>query len=189
MAKLIGISGSLRRSSYNTALLRAAAQAIPAGSELGVETLHGIPLYDGDIEANEGIPPTVVTLKNAIAAADGVLLVTPEYNNGIPGVFKNAIDWLSRPPSEVKRVFSDKPIALMGASPGNFGTTLSQAAWLPVLRTLGTRVWFGGRLMVSRAASVFDDTGALKDAAIQDQLKHFMLGFVDFVARSGSRTT
>jgi chromate reductase, NAD(P)H dehydrogenase (quinone) len=188
MAKLIGISGSLRRGSYNTALLRAAARVMPAGSELIVRTLHGIPLYDGDIEANEGIPPAVVSLKDEIAAADAVLLVTPEYNNGIPGVFKNAIDWLSRPPAEVKRIFADKPFALTGASPGNFGTTLSQAAWLPVLRTLGTRAWFGGRLMVSRAASVFDDTGALKDPAIQDNLRQFMNGFVDFVARSGPRT-
>ena len=187
MAKLIGISGSLRRGSYNTALLRAAAQAMPAGSELAVKTLHGIPLYDGDLEANQGIPQAVTALKDEIAAADGVLLVTPEYNNGIPGVFKNAIDWLSRPPADVKRVFADKPFALMGASPGNFGTTLSQAAWLPVLRTLGTRAWFGGRLMVPRAASAFDDTGALKDAAIQDHLRQFMLGFVDFVARSGPR--
>jgi chromate reductase, NAD(P)H dehydrogenase (quinone) len=184
MAKLIGISGSLRRGSYNTALLRAAAQAMPVGSELIVKTLHGIPLYDADIEA-QGIPPAVLTLKEEIVAADGVLLVTPEYNNSIPGVFKNAIDWISRPPSDVKRIFADKPFALMGASPGNFGTNLSQAAWLPVLRTLGTRAWFGGRLQVPRAASVFDETGALKDTTIHDHLKQFMLGFVDFVARSG----
>jgi NAD(P)H-dependent FMN reductase len=188
MAKLIGISGSLRRGSYNTALLRAAAQVMPAGSELIVKTLHGIPLYDGDIEANEGIPQPVVTLKNEIVAADGVLLVTPEYNNGIPGVFKNAIDWLSRPPADTRRIFADKPFALIGATPGNFGTTLSQAAWLPVLRTLGTRAWFGGRLMVARATHMFDDTGTLTDTATQDNLKQFMLGFVDFVARSGPRT-
>jgi chromate reductase, NAD(P)H dehydrogenase (quinone) len=187
MAKLIGISGSLRRGSYNTALLRAAAQAMPPGSELTVKTLHGIPLYDGDLEASQEIPQAVTALKEEIVAADGVLLVTPEYNNGIPGVFKNAIDWLSRPSADIKRVFGDKPFALMGASPGPFGTTLSQAAWLPVLRTLGTRTWFGGRLTVPRAASTFDDTGALKDAAIQDHLRQFMLDFVDFVARSGPR--
>jgi NAD(P)H-dependent FMN reductase len=184
MAKLVGISGSLRRGSYNTALLRAAAQVMPSGSELSVRTLHGIPLYDGDVEANEGIPPAVVTLKDEIAAADGVLLVTPEYNNSIPGVFKNAIDWISRPPGDVKRIFANKPFALMGASPGNFGTTLSQAAWLPVLRTLGTHAWFGGRLVVPRAASVFDESGVLKEAAIQDSLRQFMQGFVDFVTRS-----
>jgi NAD(P)H-dependent FMN reductase len=161
---------------------------MPAGSELIVKTLHGIPLYDGDIEANEGIPPAVASLKDEIAAADGILLVTPEYNNGVPGVLKNAIDWLSRPSADIKRIFADKPFALIGASPGNFGTTLAQAAWLPVLRTLGTRAWFGGRLMVARAATVFDGSGALKDSAIQDQLRQFMLGFVDFVARSGPKT-
>jgi len=81
----------------------------------------------------------------AIAAADGLLLVTPEYNNSIPGVFKNAIDWLSRPPADISRVFGGKPVAIIGASPGGFGTILSQEAWLPVLRTLGTKPWFGGR--------------------------------------------
>jgi chromate reductase len=184
MAKLIGISGSLRRGSFNTALLRAAAQAMPGGSELVVNTLHGIPLYDGDVEVSEGIPPAVAAMKEAIVAADGVLLVTPEYNNGIPGVFKNAIDWISRPSADIKRVFGGKPFAVMGASPGNFGTTLSQTAWLPVLRTLGTHAWFGDRLMVSRAPTVFDEAGALKDPATQEHLKRFMLGFVDFVERS-----
>ncbi len=183
MAKLIGISGSLRRGSYNTALLRAAAEMTPHGSELIVKTLHGIPLYDGDIEASAGIPPAAAALKEEIVAADGVLLVTPEYNNGIPGVFKNAIDWLSRPSTDVKRVFGDKPFAVIGASPGNFGTTLSQAAWLPVLRALGTRAWFGGRLAVARATNVFDSSGALQDAATREHLQQFMQGFVDFVAR------
>ncbi len=183
MARLIGISGSLRRGSYNTALLRAAAEVMPGGSQLVVKTLHGIPLYDGDVEAAQGIPPAAAALKEEIVAGDGVLLVTPEYNNGIPGVFKNAIDWLSRPSADVKRVFGDKPFAVIGASPGNFGTTLSQAAWLPVLRTLGTRAWFGGRLAVSRAASVFDAAGSLQDATVREQLQQFMHGFVDFVAR------
>jgi chromate reductase, NAD(P)H dehydrogenase (quinone) len=187
MVKLIGISGSLRGGSFNTALLRAAAKAMPGGSELIVKTVHGIPLYDGDIEAAEGIPPAAAALKEAIVAADGVLLVTPEYNNGIPGVFKNAIDWMSRPSADIKRVFGDKPFAVMGTSPGNFGTTLSQAAWLPVLRTLGTRAWFGGRLIVPHAGSVFDQAGALKDATVQEHLRQFMVGFVDFVARSEPR--
>src|SRR6185312_4190828 len=125
----------------------------------------------------------VATLKEAIAAADGLLLVTPEYNNSIPGVFKNAIDWLSRPPADIKRVFGGRPFAVIGASPGAFGTTLSQAAWLPVLRTLGTQPWFGARLMVSRAATVFDESGALKDAAIEEQLRQFLAGYVAFLRR------
>jgi NAD(P)H-dependent FMN reductase len=183
MTTVLGISGSLRSGSFNTALLRAAAQSMPAGAELKIRTLHGIPLYDGDVEAT-GIPASVSELKEAFVAADGVVLATPEYNNGIPGVFKNAIDWLSRPSADIKRVFAGKPIAVMGASPGGFGTILSQSAWLPVLRTLGTNAWFGGRLMVSRAQSVFDEAGVLKDATVEGQLKQFLLGFVGFVRRS-----
>jgi chromate reductase len=177
----LGISGSLRRGSHNSALLRAATKLMPPDSTLEVASIRGVPLYDYDIEV-QGMPATVTQLKDAIVAAAGVLLVTPEYNNGIPGVFKNAIDWLSRPSSDIKRVFGGRPFALMGASPGGFGTTLSQAAWLPVLRTLGTQVWSGGRLMVSRAASVFDESGTLKDAAVLEQLRQFLAGYVSFVS-------
>jgi chromate reductase, NAD(P)H dehydrogenase (quinone) len=183
MAKLIGLSGSLRRGSFNTALLRAAAGLMPAGSELSARTLHGIPLYDGDVETSLGIPPVVAELKDTIAAADGLLLVTPEYNNSIPGVFKNAIDWLSRPPADIARVFRGKPVAIMGASPGGFGTVLSQAAWLPVLRTLGTNPWFGTKLLVAKAGSVFDASGMLTDDKVKEQLRQFVQGFVGFISR------
>jgi chromate reductase len=184
MTKLIGISGSLRQASFNTALLRAASALLPDGASMEVRTLHGIPLYDGDLEAAEGVPASAVALKEAVVAADAVLLVTPEYNNGIPGVFKNAIDWLSRPAADIPRVFGGKMFALMGASPGSFGTTLSQTAWLPVLRTLGTSTWFGGRLMLARAGDVFDEQLAIKDAAVQQRVRKFLAGFVDAVRRS-----
>ncbi len=118
-----------------------------------------MPLYDGDLEAEEGLPDAVVGLKAAVAAADGLLLVTPEYNNGIPGVFKNAVDWMSRPPADIPAVFGGKPVGLIGASPGGFGTVLSQTAWLPVLRTLGCELWSGGRLMVSRAGAASTPRG------------------------------
>ena len=182
MIKVLGISGSLRRGSYNSALLRAATRLMPPEATLEVASIRGIPLYDYDVEV-QGMPPTVTQLKAAIVAADGVLLVTPEYNNGIPGVFKNVIDWLSRPSSDIKRVFGGRPFALIGASPGNWGTILSQAAWLPVMRTLGTQTWFGGRLMVPRAAGVFDEGGNLKDAGVEEQLKQFLAGYVSFVRR------
>src|SRR5262245_58190471 len=120
MTTIVGISGSLRRDSFNTALLRVAAQLMPEGAELAIETIAGIPLYDGDVEASEGIPPRVVQLKNRISNADGLLLATPEYNNSIPGVLKNAIDWCSRPTTDIKSVFGGKPVALIGASPGGF---------------------------------------------------------------------
>jgi chromate reductase, NAD(P)H dehydrogenase (quinone) len=182
MTKVLGISGSLRRGSYNSALLRAAQRLMPEDATLEIAAIRGIPLYDADVEA-QGIPAAVSQLKEAIVAADGVLLATPEYNNSLPGVLKNAIDWLSRPSSDIKRVFGGKPFAMMGASAGGFGTILSQTAWLPVLRTLGTQTWFGARLMVSRSAGVFDESGALKDAAVEEQLKKFLAGYVAFLTR------
>src|SRR5947207_8952381 len=150
---------------------------MPNGAELRIESIEGIALYNGDTEAAEGIPQRVAEIKRAITEADGLLLSTPEYNNSIPGVLKNAVDWLSRPVSDIKTVFGGKPVAVMGASPGGFGTVLSQNAWLPVLRTLGTNPWFGGRLLVSRAQSVFDDQGKLTDENIKKQLAQFMNGF------------
>ena len=182
MADLLGLSGSLRRQSFNTALLREAVALMPAGSTLDVRTLHGIPLFDGDAEAEHGVPGPVAQLKDAIAAANGLVLSTPEYNNSIPGVFKNGIDWLSRPPADIKRVFARKPVALIGASPGGFGTVLAQSAWLPVLRTLGMELWTGGRLLVSRAGGVFDESGALKDDTVREQLRLFLAGFAAFAA-------
>jgi len=181
--RIVGISGSLRRGSLNTALLRAASELMPTGSELQIESIEGIPLYNGDVESAEGIPARVAEIKKGIAAADGLILATPEYNNSIPGVFKNAVDWLSRPPSDIKAVFGGKPVAIMGASPGGFGTVLSQNAWLSVLRTLGTNPWFGGRMLVSRAESVFDETGKMKDEAVRKQLQQFLSGFVEFCKR------
>ena len=180
MTTLIGLSGSLRKGSYNASLLRAAAASMPEGADLAIESIRGIPLYDGDVEAEQGVPAQVAALKDRIASSGGVLLVTPEYNNGIPGVFKNAIDWLSRPGSDIARVFGGLPVAVIGASPGGFGTILAQAGWLPVLRTLGTAPWFGGRLQVSRAGSVFDASGAIVDAKIAEAVRGFMAGFVAF---------
>jgi len=177
---IVGISGSLRRASFNTSLLRNAVDLMPANAHLRIETIEGIPLYNADVEVADGIPSRVAELKRAIAESDGLLLATPEYNNSIPGVFKNAIDWLSRPPSDIKTVFGNKPVAVMGASPGGFGTILSQSAWLPVLRTLGTTL-FSGRLLVARAHTVFDQDGKINDEAIRKQLAQFLAGFVAFI--------
>ena len=182
MTRILGISGSLRAGSFNTALLRAAADVAGDGIEVEVATLHGIPLYDGDAEAQDGEPAAVTTLKKKIIASDGVLLVTPEYNNGIPGVFKNGIDWLSRGKPDIPAVFGDKPFALVGASPGGFGTILSQNHWLPVLKTLGVRLWAGQKLMVSRAGSAFDAEGKLVDDKVRAQLAGFVDGFAKFAA-------
>lgn len=182
MTKLVGLSGSLRRGSYNTALLEAARALTPDGVSLEIATIAGIPVYNGDDEARDGIPPAVSALKDLIAAADGLLLASPEYNNSLPGPLKNAIDWCTRPPNDAARVFGGKPVALMGASPGGFGTTLGQIAWLPVLRTLNTRPWFGERMLVSRAHEAFDEDGALTDQGLEDRLRTFIEGFAEFVA-------
>ncbi len=183
MVTIVGVSGSLRKGSFNSALLRAAVDLVPGGAALSIESIRGIPLYDGDEEAAHGVPAVVEALKNAIAKADGLLLVTPEYNNSIPGVFKNAIDWLTRPAADIPRVFGGKPVALIGASPGGFGTILSQNAWLPVLRTLGAHLWTDGRLMVSRAGSVFDASGVLTDDKTREALRGYLAGFAASLAK------
>jgi chromate reductase len=181
MARIVGIAGSLRRGSVNAALLRAARELAPAGTEVEIATIAGIPLYDGDVESERGIPEAVARLKDTVAAADGLLLVTPEYNNSMPGVLKNALDWLSRPPRDIPRVFGDKPVAIMGATPGLGGTRLGQVAWLPVLRTLGTRPWFGRQLYVAGAAQAFGPDGQLVDEAVRKHVRDFVAGFGAFV--------
>lgn len=180
MTRILGISGSLRQASFNTALLRAAQRLQGEHIELEVVTLHGIPLYDGDVEARQGIPEAVATLKQKVAASHGVLMASPEYNNSVPGVLKNAIDWLSRPPDDIKRLFTGRPWAVIGASAGGFGTILAQNAWLGVLRHLGAHIWTGDRLLVSKAAQAFDAQGQLTDAKVVQQVEKFLAGFAAF---------
>ncbi|MGE5466801.1 MAG: NADPH-dependent FMN reductase [Ignavibacteria bacterium] len=180
MVTLIGFSGSLRSHSLNTALLRAAAGMVPGDAELRIESIAAIPLYNGDIES-EGIPAAVAQLKDAVAAADGLVLATPEYNNSVPGVAKNVIDWMSRPPADSARVFGGKPVALLGASPGSFGTALAQSAWLPVFRILGADLWAGPRFALPRANGVIGPDGEIADASTREQLAKFVTGFVAYV--------
>src|SRR6204780_5997706 len=181
MAKILGIAGSLRRASFNAALLRAAVELAPPGTTLEIASIHGIPLYDADVEAG-GIPAAVAELKEKVVAADALLLVTPEYNNSIPGVFKNVIDWLSRPPADAPRVFANRPVTLIGASPGKFGTVQAQRSWLPVLRPLRMRPWFGTPLYVSGAASVFDEQGRLVDADVRMHLENLLRDFAQAIS-------
>lgn len=182
MATIVGLCGSLRRASFNLMLLRAASQVAPAGTSIDIESIRDIPLYDGDVEAEQGIPATVQQLKDRIAASDGLLIATPEYNNSMPGVLKNAIDWLSRPPADIPRVFRGRPVAVMGATPGRGATALAQAAWLPVLRTLGMRPWFEGRVLIPAAGKVFGSDGFIADESTRERVRAFVEGFAAFAA-------
>ena len=183
MTKIVAISGSLRKGSFNTALVRAAADMYP--DAISVHSLAGIPLYNGDDEEADGVPTAVEELKQAIAEADGLIISTPEYNNSMPGVLKNALDWLTRPPADIPQVFHGKPVAVMGATPGGFGTNLAQNSLLPVLRTMKTQPWFEGRLMVSHASKLVEDA-ELSDDKTRERLQEFVSGFIDFCAQTAS---
>lgn len=179
MVNIIGISGSLRKASYNTALLKAAAE-LSAG-EIQAAGIDDIPLYNGDVEAM-GIPQSVISLQEKFQRADGILIVSPEYNHGVPGVLKNAIDWLTRPGDRIPQIFGGKPLAMMGATPGGFGTMNAQTAWLTTWRTLHVQLWNDkSPFMVSRANTVFDAEGRITDAKIRQNLKEYVAGFIGFV--------
>jgi chromate reductase len=177
--RVLGIAGSLRRASYNRGLLRAAAEAAPAGVTIETFDLAPLPLYDGDVEA-AGVPAPVAALKEAIRAADGVLFATPEYNYGVPGVLKNAIDWASRPP---EWAFRNKPIALVGASPGGFGTVRAQLSLRQTFVFTDSYVMPKPELWVSRAREHFDESGNLADDAIRDELAALVAAFAGWIGR------
>jgi len=163
--KVLGISGSLRRDSYNSALLRAAAERLPAGVELvEYEGLRQIPPYDADLEA-DGAPAAVEELREAIRTADAVLIATPEYNHSLPGQLKNALDWVSRPAG--KSALMGKPAAAIGASTGMFGAVWAQAEARKVLAALGGRV-VEHELPIPRAQEHYAD-GRLELAPEQSQ--------------------
>ena len=180
MTRIIGLCGSLRRGSVNRLLLRAAAELAPAGTAILEESIREIPLYDGDHEERCGIPAAVERLKDMIADADGLLLVTPEYNHSMPGVFKNAIDWLSRPTMDIPRVFRGRPVAILGATAGPGGTALAQVAWLPVVNRLGMRLWSEHRLLMPDALTAFDADGRVADAEMRQRVQQFIEGFAEF---------
>jgi chromate reductase, NAD(P)H dehydrogenase (quinone) len=165
--RILGISGSFRRDSHNTRLLRAAASALPPGAELELfDGLGAVPPYCEDADT-EPAPEAVAHLRDEIAAADALLIATPEYNASIPGVLKNAIDWASRPfPDNVLR---GKPVAVMGASTGLFGAVWSQAELRKVLRHAGAEV-LDAELPVGMADQAFTPAGALADPELRLRL-------------------
>jgi chromate reductase len=156
-----GIAGSLRRGSYNRSLLRAAVELAPEGMSITIfERLGDVPLYDADVEA-QGEPEAVVALKSAIREADALLIATPEYNHGVPGVLKNAIDWASRPPSAT--VLAGKPAALIGASPARTGTARAQLMLRESLASTQTLILLGPEVLIGEAQKKFGEHGALSD--------------------------
>lgn len=179
MQTLIGISGSLRRHSFNTALLQAAALQLPSGYALRISSIRPLPLFDADLE-QQGMPEAALQLKSQLMEAHGLLISTPEYNSSFPGVLKNAIDWISRPAADIPRVFGGLPVAIMGVTTGALATASAQTALLPVLRSLRMIIYTDRQLRVPYAAKAFDQAGILTDTDLESRLGSFMRGFCAF---------
>ncbi|HYX87914.1 MAG TPA: NAD(P)H-dependent oxidoreductase [Gaiellaceae bacterium] len=169
--RVLAIAGSLRAGSYNRALLRAAHDLAPAGMEIEELDLHGLPLYDGDVEA-AGDPEPVAALKDAIRASDALLIATPEYNRGVPGVLKNAIDWASRPP--LGSPLAGKQVAIMGASTGRGGTARAQEQLRAALEYSRADVLSEPEVLVPEAYMRFDAEGRLADEETRARLRSLL---------------
>jgi chromate reductase, NAD(P)H dehydrogenase (quinone) len=179
--KILGISGSLRRGSYNTSLLGVAAGLLPADVEFELWSgLKEVPPYDEDDDTEEA-PAAVAALREAIAGADAVLFATPEYNSSVPGQLKNAIDWVSRPLAT--NSLRNKPVAVVGASTGAFGAVWSQGELRKVLAATGARV-VEGEVAVGHAPTRFDEDGRLVDENLLEQLEEVV---AVLVAEAASR--
>ena len=165
--RILGFAGSLRRASYNRGLIRAAIELAATGIIVEVFDLNDVPLYNQDVE-DAGEPASVVSLKAAMARSDALLVATPEYNHGIPGVLKNAIDWASRP--RATSPLRDKPVAIMGASPGRGSTARAQAQLREAFVFTGACVMPLPELMVGAAGEHFDKDGNLIDSAVRESL-------------------
>ena len=175
---VLGISGSLRRASYNTALLRAAAELMPPGMTLEIFDLAPLPLFNQDAE--KPFPEAVVELRTRLAQADALLIATPEYNSSISGALKNAIDWASRPP---KQPLAGKPVAIMGVSTGNFGTVRAQLHLRQVLTHVGALPLGKPEVLVARAEQAFDAEGRLVDAAARGFLQDLLAALARWTQR------
>jgi chromate reductase len=177
--RVVAIAGSLRRESYNRRLVQAAREVAPDSLEIARHEISAIPLYDGDVE-KAGFPSSVQALREAIRRADGVLIATPEYNYSVPGVLKNAIDWVSRPPDQP---FRDKPVAIIGATPGGFGTTRAQHHLRQSFVFLDARVLARPELLVASAADKFDAKGDLVDEKTRKLLGELLVAFEAWARR------
>lgn len=177
--RVLGISGSLRKASYNTGLLRAAAELLPEGMTLELADISAIPLYDQDVN-DAGFPKPVQELREKVAAADALLIATPEYNYSIPGVLKNTIDWVSRPPNQP---LSGKPLAIMGASPGMLGTARAQMALRQVFVFTNLLAINKPEVLVARAHEKFDAEGKLTDETTRKLIGELLAGLAAWTRR------
>jgi chromate reductase len=178
--RVAGFAGSLRVASFNRSLLRTAQELAPDGMEIEILEIGGIPLYDADVEA-EGDPAPVAAFKRAVGAADGLLIATPEYNVGVPGVTKNVIDWASRPPRA--SVLDGKPVALMGATPGMGGTARGQSQLRQAFVFTNSYAMPQPEVLVRKASELFDSDGRLTDEATRAHLGKFLAAFAAWIRR------
>jgi chromate reductase len=177
---VLGFAGSLRRGSYNRALLRAAQELAPAGMAIEVFDLAPVPLYNADVEA-EGDPEPVAAFKAAIRRADALLIACPEYNHGVPGVLKNAIDWASRPPRGA--ALDRKPLALMGASPGMTGSARGQGQLRQAFVFTNSYALPQPEMLVARAQEKFDEQGNLTDEKTREFLRRLLDALAEWAGR------
>ena len=178
--KILGICGSLRKVSYNRGLLAAARDHAPAGTTIEIAEVRDIPLFDQDLEA-QGDPAPVATLKERIRQADAVLIATPEYDWGVPGVLKNALDWVSRPAGQ--SALKQKPLAMMGASDGPWGTTRAQLQLRQALTYMDVLTLPSPWVYVALAKEKFDASGALTDERTREQVKGLVAALVAWTER------
>src|SRR5688572_12612330 len=181
--RVLGISGSLRMGSYNTMLLKEAVRLRPEGVAIEIADISQIPLYNDDVR-EAGNPPEVVALREAIAAADALLIATPEYNYSVPGVLKNAIDWASRPPDQP---MNGKPLALMGATPGMLGTARAQMHLRQSCVFLNMFVVNTPEVLIARAQEKIDAEGKLTDETTRKLIGKLLVALADLTRKlSGS---
>lgn len=178
LVRVLGFAGSLRRGSYNRALLAACVELALEGMEVAKVALDTLPLFNADVEA-DGDPQPVAELKRAVAAADGLLVVTPEYNAGLPAVTKNAIDWLSRPARD--SVLIGRPSAVLGATPGRLGTARAQAQLRQSLADVGSPCLAQPQMLVARVRDLVDDDGRLADERTRERLARFLTAFEGWI--------
>jgi chromate reductase len=175
--RILGVSGSLRKASFNRGLIRAAQELVPDGAIIHPLEIDALPHYNRDLE-DAGAPSPVAELRDRIAEADAMLIATPEYNTSLPGALKNAIEWASQPYGA--SVLMHKPVGVMGASPGGGGTQRSQRTLRRVLAAVGCRVLPEPELLVAGAYQHFDAEGNLKDDSVRDEIRALIAALVDF---------